>query len=114
MEHLLSVAEAQALCLEWQNEKRDKEKRLSAGVQAGKKACGCISYLKPQPVPPRTMAAIRMAPAMEPMIRLVALGPAEVAEGRVRDIGGGGGRGRRHHMSAKDPLKSWGSTYQRR
>lgn len=36
-------------------------------------------YLKPQPVPPSTMAATRMAPAMEPMIRLVALGP--VAEG---------------------------------
>lgn len=37
-------------------------------------------YLKPQPVPPSTMAATRMAPAMEPMIRLVALGP--VVEGQ--------------------------------
>lgn len=38
------------------------------------KTCG-IAYLKPHPVPPRTIAATRMAPAMEPIIRLVALGP---------------------------------------
>lgn len=33
------------------------------------------AYLNPQPVPPRTIAATRMAPAMDPMMRLVALGP---------------------------------------
>lgn len=42
----------------------------------------CSSYLNPHPVPPSTMAAIRMAPAMEPMIRLVALGPVEGHDGR--------------------------------
>lgn len=36
-----------------------------------------VAYLKPHPVPPSTMAATRMAPAMEPIIRLVALGPAK-------------------------------------
>lgn len=33
------------------------------------------SYLNPQPVPPRTMAASRMAPATEPIMILVPLGP---------------------------------------
>lgn len=37
----------------------------------------CVAYLKPHPVPPSTMAATRMAPAMEPIIRFVALGPAK-------------------------------------
>ena len=41
----------------------------------------CVSYLNPQPVPPRTMAATRTAPAMEPMMMLVPLGPGE--EGRA-------------------------------
>jgi len=36
-----------------------------------------VAYLKPHPVPPSTMAATRMAPAMEPIIRLVALGPVK-------------------------------------
>ena len=40
-----------------------------------------VSYLNPQPVPPRTMAATRTAPAMEPMMMLVPLGPGE--ESRV-------------------------------
>ena len=40
-----------------------------------------VCYLKPQPVPPRTMAPTRMAPAMEPMMMLVPEGP-----------GGGGNR----------------------
>lgn len=35
------------------------------------------AYLKPHPVPPSTMAATRMAPAMAPIIRLVALGPVK-------------------------------------
>ena len=38
-----------------------------------------VSYLNPQPVPPRTMAATRTAPAMEPMMMLVPLGPGEDA-----------------------------------
>lgn len=42
-----------------------------------------LAYLKPHPVPPSTMAATRMAPAMEPIIRLVALGP-------VKEVVGGG------------------------
>lgn len=33
------------------------------------------AYLNPQPVPPRTMAASRIAPATEPIIILVPLGP---------------------------------------
>lgn len=49
-----------------------------------------LAYLKPHPVPPSTMAATRMAPAMEPIIRLVALGP-------VKEVMKEGGRGR--HMS---------------
>lgn len=36
-----------------------------------------ISYLKPQPVPPSTIAASSMAPAKEPMIMFVPLGPAD-------------------------------------
>lgn len=45
----------------------------------------CVSYLNPQPVPPRTMAATRTAPAMEPMMMLVPLGPRE--EGRAQLAG---------------------------
>lgn len=43
----------------------------------GRRDMRCVAYLKPHPVPPSTMAATRMAPAMEPIIRLVALGPAK-------------------------------------
>lgn len=46
-----------------------------------------VSYLNPQPVPPRTMAATRTAPAMEPMMMLVPLGPGE--ESRVGLAGAG-------------------------
>lgn len=46
-----------------------------------------VSYLNPQPVPPRTMAATRTAPAMEPMMMLVPLGPGE--EGRAQLAGTG-------------------------
>lgn len=45
------------------------------------------AYLNPQPVPPRTMAATSTAPAMEPIMILVPLGP-------VTD--GTGGRGQDH------------------
>lgn len=38
------------------------------------------SYLNPQPVPPRTIAATRMAPATEPIMILVPLGPVGVKE----------------------------------
>lgn len=44
----------------------------------GYRCHGCrerVSYLNPQPVPPSTMAATRTAPAMEPMMMLVPLGP---------------------------------------
>lgn len=43
------------------------------------------AYLNPQPVPPRTIAATRMAPAMAPMMRLVALGPVWASVGK-RDM----------------------------
>lgn len=46
------------------------------------------SYLNPHPVPPRTIAARRIAPAMDPIMILVPLGPAQRK-------GGGGGRVRR-------------------
>lgn len=38
------------------------------------------SYLNPQPVPPRTIAASRIAPATEPIMILVPLGPVGVKE----------------------------------
>lgn len=38
------------------------------------------SYLNPQPVPPRTIAATRIAPATEPIMILVPLGPVGVKE----------------------------------
>lgn len=48
------------------------------------KACQ-NSYLNPHPVPPRTIAARRIAPAMDPIMILVPLGPAQRKEGgRVR------------------------------
>lgn len=49
-----------------------------------------VSYLNPQPVPPRTMAATRTAPAMDPMMMLVPLGPGE--EGRAWLAGTGKAR----------------------
>lgn len=52
----------------------------------------CVSYLNPQPVPPRTMAATRTAPAMEPMMMLVPLGPGE--EGRAQLAGAGMEKGK--------------------
>lgn len=39
-----------------------------------------VAYLNPHPVPPRTMAATRMPPAMDPIMILVPLGP--VTKGR--------------------------------
>ncbi|MEQ2237748.1 hypothetical protein ILYODFUR_026203 [Ilyodon furcidens] len=45
------------------------------------KACQ-NSYLNPHPVPPRTIAARRIAPAMDPIMILVPLGPAQRKEGR--------------------------------
>lgn len=47
-------------------------------------------FLNPQPVPPRTMAATRTAPAMEPMMMLVPLGPLYLS---VSPVGGDVGRG---------------------
>lgn len=43
------------------------------------KACQ-NSYLNPHPVPPRTIAARRIAPAMDPIMILVPLGPAQRKE----------------------------------
>lgn len=54
--------------------------RKSYGIATEEKTC-VVPYLKPHPVPPRTIAATRMAPAMDPIIRLVALGPV------VKDYG---------------------------
>ncbi len=36
-----------------------------------------MSYLKPQPVPPNTIAANSIAPAIEPMMIFVPLGPVD-------------------------------------
>jgi len=36
-----------------------------------------VPYLKPQPVPPSTIAASSIAPAMEPMMMFVPLGPGD-------------------------------------
>lgn len=41
-----------------------------------------FTYLNPQPVPPRTMAATSTAPAMEPIMILVPLGPVTKETGR--------------------------------
>ncbi len=40
------------------------------------------AYLNPQPVPPRTIAVTRMAPAIDPMMRFVALGPVWASVGK--------------------------------
>lgn len=42
------------------------------------------SYLNPQPVPPRTIAARRIAPATEPIMILVPLGPVG-AESAIKE-----------------------------
>lgn len=61
------------------------------------KACQ-NSYLNPHPVPPRTIAARRIAPAMDPIMILVPLGPAQRKEGgRVR---------RRRSRNKTTPLKT--------
>lgn len=61
------------------------------------KACQ-NSYLNPHPVPPRTIAARRIAPAMDPIMILVPLGPAQRKEGgRVR---------RRRSKNKTTPLKT--------
>lgn len=49
------------------------------------KACQ-NSYLNPHPVPPRTIAARRIAPAMDPIMILVPLGPAQRKEGGGRRV----------------------------
>lgn len=62
------------------------------------KACQ-NSYLNPHPVPPRTIAASRIAPAMDPIMILVPLGPAQRKEGgRVR-------RRKRRSRNKTTPLK---------
>lgn len=62
------------------------------------------SYLNPHPVPPRTIAARRIAPAMDPIMILVPLGPAQRKEGgRVR-------RRKRRSRNKTTPLKN---THQR-
>ena len=49
-----------------------------AGGRADSYTAACQdSYLNPHPVPPRTIAARRIAPAMEPIMILVPLGPAD-------------------------------------
>lgn len=64
------------------------------------KACQ-NSYLNPHPVPPRTIAARRIAPAMDPIMILVPLGPAQRKEGgRVRR------RKRRRSRNKTTPLKT--------
>lgn len=42
------------------------------------------SYLNPQPVPPRIIAASRIAPATEPIMILVPLGPVGAKSARMR------------------------------
>lgn len=55
------------------------------------------SYLNPQPVPPRTIAATRIAPATEPIMILVPLGPVGVKElGRE----GNKNKGKKHAYAA--------------
>lgn len=67
------------------------------------KACQ-NSYLNPHPVPPRTIAARRIAPAMDPIMILVPLGPVQRKEGgRVR-------RRKRRSRNKTTPLKN---THQR-
>lgn len=55
------------------------------------------AYLNPQPVPPRTMAATSTAPAMEPIMILVPLGPVTEGTGRR-------GQG---HMSVGETTRTW-------
>lgn len=44
------------------------------------------AYLNPHPVPPRTMAATSTAPAMDPMMMLVPLGPGTGGQGRASEL----------------------------
>lgn len=44
------------------------------------------AYLNPHPVPPRTIAATKMAPAMEPIMMLVPLGPVEKEETKMNCV----------------------------
>lgn len=63
------------------------------------KACQ-NSYLNPHPVPPRTIAARRIAPAMDPIMILVPLGPAQ------RKEGGRVWRRKRRSRNKTTPLKT--------
>lgn len=53
---------------------------LAVEADRYRKACQS-AYLNPHPVPPRTIAARRIAPAMDPIMILVPLGPAQRKEG---------------------------------
>lgn len=67
----------------------------SSGAEADRYTETChSSYLNPHPVPPRTIAARRIAPAMDPIMILVPLGPAQRKEE-------GGERGRRKGRKRK-------------
>lgn len=70
------------------------------------------SYLNPQPVPPRTIAARRIAPAMEPMIILVPLGPVEGGREGRRGRGGGGG-GQKQNNTTKTHIRTRHQTLHR-
>lgn len=77
--------------------KDSEQGRVRGPVPSPGTAEGCnqeeangVSYLNPQPVPPRTMAATSTAPAMDPIMMLVPLGPAAEGGGEHRS---GVGRG---------------------
>lgn len=75
------------------------EEFLTVKADRYTKACQ-NAYLNPHPVPPRTIAARRIAPAMDPIMILVPLGPAQRKEGgRVR-------RRRRRSRNKTPPLKT--------
>lgn len=76
------------------------EEFLTVKADRYTKACQ-NAYLNPHPVPPRTIAARRIAPAMDPIMILVPLGPAQRKEGgRVRR------RRRRRSRNKTPPLKT--------
>lgn len=67
----------------------------SEGAEADRYTETChSSYLNPHPVPPRTIAARRIAPAMDPIMILVPLGPAQRKEEEGKE---GGGKGRKYN-----------------
>ena len=69
--------------------KKEGRWAVASGAKAVIYTSACLdSYLNPHPVPPRTIAARRIAPAMEPIMILVPLGPA-------KGVGAGGLRGER-------------------